>query len=98
MRDEPQVGLDGHWYIAAFWDLHTERLSWDPLSPIPRSSVRAWGVEAGLDEELLPGFVYLMRQLDIEWLDDARAEMEKQRAAKEPPVVTPKTRGRRMKR
>lgn len=60
--------------------------------------MREWGVEAGLDDELLPNFVYLMRQLDIEWLEDARAELEKQRAAKDPPVVTPKTRGRRMRR
>lgn len=98
-RDKPEVGPDGHWYIVAFWDLHTHRASWDPLSPIPRGAIRDYGIEHGLEDDVLVAFTHVIRQLDVEWLEDARVQMEEARAKANPPnPVTPPRGGGRMRR
>ena len=66
-RPESEAGDD--FYIAAFWELSTERAFGMSLGPIPWSVIVEYGMVHGLDDDVLAVFVQVIRQMDGAYLE-----------------------------
>ncbi len=80
--EPPPVPMQG-FYVAAYYDLETERPNngWS-ICAIPRSKIVAYGRERGLGGEVLDAFVYVLRRMDAAALDWERAEEAKRNPPK----------------
>lgn len=63
-------------YIAAFWDLSTCRSFGMGIGPIPWRDIVAYARQARLAEDVASVFVYVIRQLDAEYLSWHREQMK----------------------
>ena len=66
-----------HFYIRAFWDLHTERSFGWSEGPIPWSKIRRYAIIQGLDEPMIVVFCSVVRAMDenyLKWRADERAK------------------------
>lgn len=74
---QPPLRADGDdLYLAAFWDLDTERSIGMGLGPIPRHQIRDRGLELGLEPDTLEAFVYVIRQMDNAYLKHESARLK----------------------
>lgn len=80
-------------YIQAFNDLSTCRNFGFGPGPIPWKDIVSYADRAGLDEDLVPGFVTIIRALDNAWLgweakkkEKPEEKPERRPAKKRPPV------------
>jgi hypothetical protein len=79
-RDEPAVlgGLD--LYLAAYWDLATERPVGQSIGPIPTSKIREYGSRIGLSFPMIEVLVGVIRRADSAHLEWMREDFKKQKA------------------
>ena len=64
-------------FLAAFYDIDTERPMGFAVGPIPWSKIHLWGTVHGLVGDVLEGFVRVIRMMDAAFLADFRKEQEK---------------------
>lgn len=76
-EDEPYLSPGQDWFIKAFWECDSERQVGMGLGRIPRSAVRAYGSDAGLDEAMIGITWTLVQGLDSVYLQWVAAEQEK---------------------
>lgn len=75
------------WYVAAYWDLATERAAAgsQTLGRIPWSRAMLYGSHAGLDESALSIFWRIIRQMDVGYLEYMKGEHDRYVRANAPP-------------
>lgn len=88
------------WYIAAYWDLATERTGAgsQTLGRIPWSRVMTYGAYSGLDESMLPIFWRIIRQMDAGYLEYMKGEHDRYVRTHSPPKTPSKKDGGRYNR
>lgn len=74
-----------HVYLAAFWELSTERTYGQYLGPIPWSKIVFYGERLGLSETMMPAFTRIIRELDEAFLSDVREKQARAAKPKKPP-------------
>lgn len=65
--------------MKAFWDLSTCRQVGMGLGPIPWDSMVRYAQFYGLEDDVAEAFVYIIRAMDIVYLDWEREEAEQRR-------------------
>lgn len=69
----------GEWFMAAFWELHTERRIGPGFAcQIPWSSIDAYARSAGLAYDVSDALRLAVRALDAEWLKARKADLEQE--------------------
>ena len=69
--EQPELDLQEQLYLAAWYDLSTERPVGMAEGFIPRSKIRAYGIdELGLDGDDLEFFIGVMRRIDNGYLSN----------------------------
>jgi hypothetical protein len=65
-RNEPPISPDDEFYLAAFYELRTERpLGFGALGPIPHSKIVEYAEREELDQDLAAYFLRTIRAMDI---------------------------------
>ena len=66
--NEPEIYPIDQFYLAAFSELGTCRQFGFSAGPIPWDRIILFGEKAGLDNEMIPIFVRVIRAMDAAWL------------------------------
>jgi hypothetical protein len=81
--DAPDPHPNELFYFEAFNALSSCRQFGMQLGPIPWRDVVAYGSMLGLEGEALDGFVYVIDEMDDEYMEWQRSEAERERRASE---------------
>ena len=79
LEDEPQLLPGDDFYLRAFWELSTCRSSGFGIGPIPWRDIVAYADYAGMDSELVDGFVMIIRRIDAAFMKWSEQEQERNR-------------------
>lgn len=86
MNEPPKIEGDDV-YLAAFWELSTERSYGHYLGPIPWSKIIFYGDRLRLDDTMMAVFTRVVRELDEAFLEDQRTNAGR-RTEQTKPVTT----------
>lgn len=77
--DAPQLHAGLEFPFGAFFDLTGDRQSGMGVGPIPYMVLRSYGEAQGLEDEDLEEFIYLLREMDREFLSYNQEVQERRR-------------------
>src|SRR5690606_11766519 len=76
-KEEPQLLPGDEFYVEAFWELCSERLM--PMGQIPWRSIVEYGRHKSLDDDILPVFHTVVREMDRAYLRWQAEQADRQR-------------------
>jgi hypothetical protein len=82
IADPPELDPGLQWYLSAFFELSTDRSMGFGPGPIPGMAIRDFAKWYQVTADEFDDFVYLIRELDAEWLDWTAKQSEKKSKAK----------------
>lgn len=75
--EKPCLLPGDEFYLKAFWDLNTGRSVGFAVGPIPWKDIVEYAAWAKLDDDVAGVFVYVMREMDAEYLKHVLEKQEK---------------------
>ena len=72
-------------YLAAFWDLDTERPIGMGIGPIPRHQIRDYADELALEPDVRAAFIFVIRQMDNAYLKHESERIKAEAGGKDKP-------------